>query len=784
VNQTDKEKYIGIVKWFHDQTKNANYGFIEHAKLGELFFHERSIEQGQDINSFIQNAIVVFVAQESRKHKGKLEAVDVKYLDTETDLNFLFNHFLSILTEKGKYSDYNTIQKGVHSKITSLLEKITDTKIVEKLFDRYLKYVISQLQTELNSNEEYLKGLLKICRSFFFDKYKQIAVLIEKFISTELAHNLWLDSLIETCQIDFIANNIFLETQQTLRTIFGKCSDEDKLNILFKVLYNFENIDTEPKLKVIKDLLKISKEFAVEQHEKILTAIINVCSDYFKLNLWLEDYHESLDFNSYKLHTITLSPTDQKKFVKKVLKYIHEEKAVISIDDLTSLNVIDFELSKLAEKVDEFHLDYSTSVILNVIHELNNKIKLDTKKEATDAQHRIYDLIIKQIKEPKDILQITGFFDECEGRCNVSVNEIQNESGEITDRIYIYQRNVHSKPNLHFICDGRKAINKVTNEPSLSEEGAEFWWCANQKCFKPSRELHTSDSWEKYSLLDFLTILKVQYNQKDYEIYLNLINKANRFLHHLKCRNCQHILRPVKDSNYAFYGVNDFHCTNENCEEQGKKIYLTHCLNGFCDQAIDSRDVVRCKPDGFESEKCGWYVCNYCHSCCSDEGIGRRVYILERTGQQYKCHTKGHRNLGVISCNKCGSPMDDNKKNQEEYDKVLKWFIANRENADYIAKHGQTKNGKWWFRFKKHNLTHDEFYLKLTNLLKLGFNIPNFDKFEREVQLVSESDSNNESESKIYICSNKNCEHILDLSTDLEKAWVINRYHNVRFKQS
>ena len=41
------EKHVGIVNWFHDKTKDANYGFINHAVLGELFFHEKGIQQLQ-----------------------------------------------------------------------------------------------------------------------------------------------------------------------------------------------------------------------------------------------------------------------------------------------------------------------------------------------------------------------------------------------------------------------------------------------------------------------------------------------------------------------------------------------------------------------------------------------------------------------------------------------------------------------------------------------------------------------------------------------------------------
>ena len=460
----DTEKYIGLVKWFRDQARDANYGFIQHAKLGDLFFHERSIEQGQDIKSFRENAIIVFIAQESKKHKGKLEAVGVKYLDNENDLNFLFSHFLSILTEKGKYFDYNTIQKGVHVKITSLLEKSTDTKITEQLFEHFKNYVTEQIQSKSITDEEYLKGLLKVAKGFFPDNYNQITNIVEKNISEELTHKLWLDSFIETCQIDYIASTILSAPEQTLRKIFNRCSEDDKTNIFFKVIYTIHEIDTEVKLKSIKHLLSLSKAFASEQHEKILAETIKNCPDYFKLSLWLEDYHEILDFHTYKLYTVTLSPKDQKRFVKKVLKYIHEEKANISVEDLTSLNVMDFDTSKLAEQIDNSKLDYSTSIILNVISELKTQTNLETRKDVTSAQHKIYDLIIRQIKQPKDILHISGFFDECEGRCGVSVHEEKNEAGEIINRTVSYNRNEHNKAKNHPICDGRKAISANSSD--------------------------------------------------------------------------------------------------------------------------------------------------------------------------------------------------------------------------------------------------------------------------------------------------------------------------------
>ena len=47
----NQEKYIGFVKWFKDLSRDANYGFIQHEKLGDLFFHEK--------NLFSKNNIIV-----------------------------------------------------------------------------------------------------------------------------------------------------------------------------------------------------------------------------------------------------------------------------------------------------------------------------------------------------------------------------------------------------------------------------------------------------------------------------------------------------------------------------------------------------------------------------------------------------------------------------------------------------------------------------------------------------------------------------------------------------
>ena len=478
---------------------------------------------------------------------------------------------------------------------------------------------------------------------------------------------------------------------------------------------------------------------------------------------------------------LNLQPESQKKYVKKVLSYIHSEKIELSVEDLTSLNLMDYETSKLIEQINHSHFDYSTSIILNVISELKNHSKLETRKEEKQAQYKIYDLILKQIKEPIDILQITGYFDECSGRCSISIsNEQKNDEGVIISRDIEYKRNEHHKPRFHPICDGRKAVSKDTKEPILSDDSkVEFWWCANQKCFKPSRELHNSSNWEKYTLLDFLTILKIDFKESDLEIYLNIINKANRFLKHLKCRECKHILYPKGKTQYAFYGVSNFVCKTEECSEHNKEIYLSHCLNGSCELEIDSRDSVKCKPSGIESDSCGWYVCNNCNSCCSSPQLEKRKWVYDNIlDKDYKCHLEGHRDLGIISCNKCGDSMETNSTDIFEFERILNWFIDNKEKSERVSKFGKNKFGKWWFLLKKGNYSYEQFKEKLNKYYQIGFQIPDFGK-NKEFQLISEPIDFKKHSGDILIC--KTCGHTIDLTSDPEKARAIKTFHKVKF---
>ena len=750
------DKKIGAVKWFYDETKKSNYGFIQHSILGDLFFHEKSLELGQDTRLFKEGEVVVFISQESKKHSGKLEALRVMLLSNEKDINFLFDNILEAAKENISISKYNKIQKSTYLRVKELIDLDINYKENHKLYVLYENLIIEKLKMSFNRNHDYLKNIFDFGRYIFPKNLKEISIAIESFIDAESKFNLWIKGYIDKYEIEYIAKNILNFNRAVQDNVFNRLPSNYKC-ILFKEIINNIKIGVALDIETIKNLIDLSKTFSIETHQENKKEILFSCSTYHKLVLWLEDYHEELDFDKYKIFTATLNSDDQKKFVKKPLKYIHEGKSNISVENLTSINFINYDKK----------LDYSTSIILNTISELNNKNKIETRQHKSNATLKIYDLILNQIEEPNEILEIKGYFDECDGRCTVRIDE----TGKLQ-----YIRSEYKKPKLHPICDGRKFVKNSI--PVLCDiKNVEFWWCANQKCYSPSRIEHSSDEWKKYTLLDFLKILKIDFIESDYEIYLNIMNKANRFLKHLKCRECNHILRPVGKSSYAFYGVNNFKCTNDSCKEKGKEIYLTHCLNGQCEQEIDSRDSVKCIPQGVD-KKYGWYVCNYCHSCCSNHSLEARKSNLNSRGQEYLGHTEGHKDLGVISCNKCGNSMETKKSSINEFNNVLNWFISHKNNSLYIKNSGLTKNNKNWFIFVRQNQSEEEYKSRLEYYLSLGFQVPNINE-NIPSQLVSEPNNYDDHNSEILICSN--CNNTLDLTNDSEQAFAIKYFYKNYF---
>lgn len=236
-----------------------------------------------------------------------------------------------------------------------------------------------------------------------------------------------------------------------------------------------------------------------------------------------------------------------------------------------------------------------------------------------------------------------------------------------------YENNIHLAnferkriPNGISFCEGRLA-NKPHN---IFKK--EFWWCAGQPCFSKCETIHKPNEWENYTLLDFCEILGIDTDEINrmgdfiprghYYLFIALINRFNRLLDRLYCKDCNHILYPSDfgTSHFAAHTLVRFQCRNIKCLNN-KEIYLNHCLNGQCNNVIDSRVSKQCSN--------GLYICENCGSCCSHSMLERRLSNLKLTGgyihpELIRCVNEklGHLERAEYFCYKCRSRMEETSK--------------------------------------------------------------------------------------------------------------------------
>jgi cold shock CspA family protein len=213
-------------------------------------------------------------------------------------------------------------------------------------------------------------------------------------------------------------------------------------------------------------------------------------------------------------------------------------------------------------------------------------------------------------------------------------------------------------------CEGRlsKANHKTHN--------VNFWWCCNQPCFENCINTSFKDNWEEYNFLDFCSILG--FNLEDNNVYdssienskyyqfLNVINRFNRLLKNLYCKECDEMLYPKSESHFAHYRVVLFNCINKNCSSRTVPVYLHHCLNAKCHCIIDSRNSKKC-PNGL-------YICSNenCGSCCSHKMLETRLDNLKTNNAtipedlEFKVENKlGHLERAEHYCYKCSNKMTE-----------------------------------------------------------------------------------------------------------------------------
>lgn len=356
-----------------------------------------------------------------------------------------------------------------------------------------------------------------------------------------------------------------------------------------------------------------------------------------RVRLWFAGKSEDICLEEIIDEFSTFSMDEQPKLLRKTFALAHSKRVISK----------EFFLQQLLTLLPKENINLDVRICLKVLESLSMNFEYI-------SENVISEIINSYINDDVEkIIQIKDLFEECSGRTWMTDGEhqynwylniggkdfpVSNNNVIIGGNYYSFNKdkkiividgttyqfrwskkehNIYSKiyerPNGVTFCDAVKS----EYEEKLKRH---FRWCCNGKCYAPCQNDHTHLEWNNYSLRDFIKILDLPFDDEKFYRFVSVVNRANRLLKKLQCTSCRRLLRDSGTSEFAFYRVTTFHCTNPVCEQHHKIVYLNHCLNWKCLNVIDNRISKKCYND--------WYICDSCSHCCSQEKIERRYENL------------------------------------------------------------------------------------------------------------------------------------------------------------
>lgn len=676
------KRYFGLIDWF-GTADGGKYGFIKYknndisSEWDSIFLHKN------DISKPSKNKIDQF-------SNGQVVVFSIKESDTHRDrvcacdVLLLGDESYQIILDRYLSYDIFLLQKDSLSKKIETEISARKSNLIEfnYLIVDFIKPIL------LSDSGEKISIVLKLFDMVILENKKLIDIIFSRYFNYDIyqKNNVLFNFVVKNKNLIVDYGDIFYESM--IKSL-ENCSD-DFIKIIFD---NF-------------------REFIIDFD------IINSLNDNTRIKLWFFDFYNDLDvkIESLKNFVSQLDNDEQRIFFKKIFYGIKIKLFNFDFNDLLLINFT----------------DYSTKVIL----ELMNKLTLNQKFN----QNALKDDILRAISNADlvncadDVLKLDGYFNLCAGRCVEQA--VRDQDGNIIDyELRIFDNSVEFISDINrrpIVCDGR-----LSN--GISDGGRNFWWCKNKKCFKISRI--TQEDWENYTIIDFLEILKIPYQNDTIEILYGLVNRVNRFLEHLNCKSCKKLLKPDGNSNYTFYRVSTFSCKNPECINPDKSVYISHCSNGHCDGTIDSRNAKRCDNN--------FVICNKCFACCSQELLNRRNEnrLINKLG--LVAWNPPHKGNDIL-CPKCASSMVYQNIHQvrENIDGVIGDFerllqLDVLDNEKLVTNTGVNNGGKRWFVVWRRHYSTSEFNNFLYDWQALGFDIVDFpENLTKNNYLVVEPSNN------------------------------------------
>lgn len=529
--------------------------------------------------------------------------------------------------------------------VNSLNDLLFASRLIRLIQEKYK----SKVSGGFNKND-----FLKISKGFNKNDFFKISKVERKEIINEII----------PLASDFSAIKIV----DFFKMIFLKSLNENSVSICKVFIPKFINKDI-LSLKELIDIIR-NAEIEIKYRQEIFLYVSKRVSKYERVSFWLKSYITKVEFNEV-IEVFQEFPLNEQPYLFcKLFNLIQKDK-------ITPIENYLFQLTTLSTKP---NLNLDVKICLSVICELKDNHKYI-------GENIFSEIICQYVKEDVNKLtQINELFQKCSGRMwmtledNIQKNWLLNIEGKNftveKDVINLnYEKFYFDKKSKTIDIEGESyAFKWISNEnkffsklyeipigitfcdavKSQKDEilNRDFYWCCNSKCFTPCQTDQIHLEWKKYTLRDFIKILKIPFEEDHYYRFVSTVNRANRLMKKLICNSCNHLLRDAQTSEFAFYRVTLFHCTNLGCSEHHKLVYLNHCLNWKCLNIVDNRISKRC-PNGL-------VICDSCSDCCSNKMLESRLNNLKTNGVFNLNNTK-HIKLQYLVDNQLGH-LERNEK--------------------------------------------------------------------------------------------------------------------------
>jgi len=459
---------------------------------------------------------------------------------------------------------------------------------------------------------------------------------------------------------------------ELFKTALSKSTTEDCVSLCKSFIPKFINEDVVSLDVLIEIICNI--EIDIKFRKEIFSHISDRASKFERVSLWLKGYTTKVNFNEVLEVFDKFQLNQQPNLLRKLFSLIQRNK----------VNPIESYLAKLSTLATNQKLNLDVRICLTVITSLNNQ-------QNYIGENIISEIVCQYVNENvSELVQVYDLFQECKGRTWMTVGDetqknwflniegkefhVDSDTVNVNGRDYPFdkeKKTVEIEGETYSFRWSKKENNifgKLYDKPigvtfcdavkSQKDEtlNRHFYWCCNSKCYSPCQTDHIHLEWSKYSLRDFIKILKLPFEEEKYYRFVSVVNRANRLMKKLKCTSCNNLLRDQRTSEFAFYRVTTFHCTNPECSKLHEVVYLTHCLNWKCLNVVDSRISVTC-PNG-------WYICDSCSNCCSQDKLEKRLANLI-TNNAFNPNNPRHQKLKYQVDNNIGHMEREEKYNHK-----------------------------------------------------------------------------------------------------------------------